>query len=417
MSQFEEWGKKLGDKVSSSIDPALKTKLEHSVNTTLAKAREKAAVLPTPKKSKKSPIAQRFKAPSFWHQPSLLGTLLSPLGRAYGAISALMQSQAVAFRASVPVFCVGGAVLGGAGKTPVAAALAFMCKELGETPHMLSRGYGANIEGSLRVDSTLHTAEQVGDEPLLLARVAPTWVSPQRATSARLAMNDGATVLIMDDGLQHGGIVRDTSFLVIDTDYMLGNGQIFPAGPLREKFVDTLEKSHAIIALGNAPLRLPEACVQAAKKLPVFRANTTPTAAWEAMRNQHVFAFAGLARNEKFFRMCAAAGMQVVDSVSFPDHHPYTRAEAKMMIRRAELLGAIPVTTEKDAVKLHPEERAKITVLPLGLVWENAQSVATFIQGRLASFRAAPPTLLYDAPSTPKTDTTHEYFDDNEFRL
>lgn len=333
----------------------------------------------------------RLTPPAFWHKPTLLGNCLAPIGNLYGAFSALLQSQTVPFRPSIPVICVGNATLGGAGKTPITLALTALLQRLSETPHILSRGYGAEIISTVRVNLQTDTPQTVGDEPLLLARAAPTWANPNRGASARLAMMEDASLLLLDDGLQHGGITRDTSFLVIDTDYGLGNGHIIPAGPLREKLESVLEKSHAIIALGHAPLALP-----LPHTLPVFKAKTIPSPAWESMRNQYVFAFSGLANNEKFFRMCKSLGMHVVDSAGFPDHHPYTRADVKLLLHRAHLLGATPVTTEKDAVKLTEAEREKIVVLPITIAWENEAAITAYLQERLRSFRAAPPTLLYE---------------------
>lgn len=333
----------------------------------------------------------RFRAPGFWHRPSSrLGKLLSPLGTLYGAASTVLQTQTVPFRANLPVLCVGNVTLGGAGKTPATIALTAILQDLGEKPHLLSRGFGAAIASPVRVDLSRHTAKEVGDEPMLLARYAPTWVHPSRAASAKLAMIDDATVLLLDDGLQHGAIQRDTAFLVIDTDYGLGNGYICPAGPLRETLEAALHKSQAIIALGKAPLRLPVAYT-----LPVFRALTRPTAAWESLRDRPVFAFAGLANNSKFFRMCESMGMHILDRESYPDHYDYTRAEVRLLIHRANLLGATVVTTEKDAVKLHPDERAQVHVLPIELVWEDKGAITRFVADALTKFRSAPPTLSF----------------------
>ena len=332
----------------------------------------------------------RLHAPKFWHKPSLLGTLLSPLGKLYGMLSGMMQSQAVPFRTSIPVFCVGNVTLGGAGKTPVTLAITELLHNLKETPHLLSRGYGASVPHPILVDPSRDTPGTVGDEPLILARHAPTWVHANRANSAKRAVTEGASVLVLDDGLQHSSLIRDTCFLVIDTDYGLGNGHIFPAGPLRETLDAALHKSHAIIALGNAPLRLP-----VTHNLPVFRAVATPTPEWEILRNQIVFPFAGLANNSKFFRMCESVGMRITDRASLPDHHIYTRDEAKLLIHRANLLGAIPVTTEKDAVKLHPDERKLVHVLPVTLTWENRMELLQFLITRIADFRNAPPSLMF----------------------
>jgi tetraacyldisaccharide 4'-kinase len=324
----------------------------------------------------------RFSAPRFWHHPSLVGTALSPLGMLYGTISKLMQDYTVPLSAQIPVISVGNVTLGGAGKTPVTLALAEMLSAMGESPHILSRGYGgSSLSEPMQVKPEM-PASHVGDEPLHLSRHFPTWVYPIRAESAMRATKAEASVLLLDDGLQHSSLRRNLSFLVIDSDYGLGNGQIIPAGPLRESLAAALTKTDAVIALGTNPLR-----VKLPENLPQFRAHIALDPLWQTLRGRSVFAFSALANNDKFFRTCTTSGMQLADMVSFPDHHLYTRDEIRHVLHRASLLGATPVTTEKDAVKLTPEERAQVTILPIHVAWENPAAMQQFLRDHCAKAR------------------------------
>ena len=124
-----------------------------------------------------------MREPAFWHAPSSWKShLLRPLGALYGAVAA-QRLRRKGFDAGVPVFCVGNYHVGGAGKTPTVLALAKILRELGETPVVLSRGYGGRRRGPLMVDPMRHGAVDVGDEPLMLASHLPVAVSRWRSRS------------------------------------------------------------------------------------------------------------------------------------------------------------------------------------------------------------------------------------------
>lgn len=322
--------------------------------------------------------------PNFWHQPSLLGTILSPLGTLYGAATIVAQSIHVPAHGELPIITVGNAVLGGAGKTPVTLSLARLLQQMGEQPHLLSRGYGGTKTAlPICVDAAQHNPSIVGDEPLLLSQTAPTWIHKKRVLSAEAAYQHGATVCIMDDGLQHTSLHRDLSLLVIDTHYGNGNGQIFPAGPLREPFARALDKAHALVLIGSNPcsLALPP-------HLPQFRATIVPDNAWHTLRGKPVIAFAGLARPSKFFALCEAQGLRLIETFPFPDHHRYSRNDIAGLLSHAQRAGATLVCTEKDAVKLTPVEREQIQVLPITIAWQNEVALKQFITTELAAIRA-----------------------------
>ena len=188
--------------------------------------------------------------PAFWHRPSsLLSRLLMPLGALYGAIAARRLTR-TGLRAGVPVICVGNYHVGGAGKTPTVIALAGILRSLGETPVVLSRGYGGRLHGPVRVDPHRHTAADVGDEPLMMARTIPVIVSRQRRAGIAPARALGASVILMDDGFQNPALAKDISLIVIDGDRGLGNGRVFPAGPLRAPLPPQLARTDALVIVG-----------------------------------------------------------------------------------------------------------------------------------------------------------------------
>ena len=259
-----------------------------------------------------------MRAPAFWwKEPGAAAALLSPLAAVYGSIAArrLMQPGE---RVGIPVICVGNPTVGGAGKTPTAIAIAKMLTAAGERPMFLTRGYGGRLAGPLTVEAG-HTAVQVGDEPLLLARVAPTIVAEDRVAGARLAANKGASVIVMDDGFQNPSLVKNFSVLVVDARGA-GNGRVLPAGPLRAPLDPQLDRASAIFFVGdNAP------AIEAAARergLPVFHGKLEPDPdAVAAARTKKVLAFAGIGDPEKFFATLSAAGIDAPVRRGFADHH------------------------------------------------------------------------------------------------
>jgi tetraacyldisaccharide 4'-kinase len=308
-----------------------------------------------------------MRAPGFWQTDGLLPRLLSPAASVYAAATALRVARP-GWRAPVPVICCGNVGAGGAGKTTLAL-------DLGERlpgAAFLTRGYGGRVRGVVRVDPERHTAVEVGDEALLLAARAPTYVSPDRAAGARAAIADGARVLVMDDGLQNPTLEKNLSILVIDGATGFGNGRVIPAGPLREPVAVAAARCGAAVLIGDdaagALRMLPTG-------LPVLRARLEPGARARALAGQRVLAFAGIGRPEKFFATLRTAGAELAETESFGDHHPYAEAELCRIADRAEALGVIAVTTPKDAARLPPAWRARFAVGDVALLWDDPQAL------------------------------------------
>jgi tetraacyldisaccharide 4'-kinase len=223
----------------------------------------------------------------------------------------------------------------------------------GRRPFVLSRGYGGTLPGPVQVDPARRRAAEVGDEPLLLARFAPTMVSRDRAAGADAARAAGAGSIVMDDGFQSPGLHKDRSILVVDGRRGIGNGRVFPAGPLRAPLESQLRRAQALLVIGSGQAGDDVAAAAQAHRLPVFHGRLEPDAqALALLKARPVLAFAGIGDPDKFFTTLRDAGIDVRAAVPFPDHHRYRRFEARELIERAERDGLVAVTTEKDLARL-----------------------------------------------------------------
>ena len=299
--------------------------------------------------------------------------LLAPLSSLTAGITARRVARP-GWRAPVPVICCGNATVGGAGKTTLALDLVRRLAARGIAVHCLTRGYGGRVGTVLRVEPGVHPASHVGDEPLLLAAVAPTWVGRDRAAAACAAVAAGAAALVMDDGLQNPGLAKDLAFLVVDGAAGFGNGRLLPAGPLREPVAAAAARCRAAVLIGEdragALAKLPPG-------LPVLR---VALVAEEGFAGQRVLAFAGIGRPGKLAETLAAAGAEVAGLRPFPDHHAYAPAELEGVLAEAAALGAEPVTTPKDAVRLPPGYRKRVRVSSVRLVWRDEETLERLLR-------------------------------------
>lgn len=335
-----------------------------------------------------------MRAPEFWrHGRGLWPRLLMPLARIYARRTAERLRQP-GWTAPVPVICCGNVSAGGAGKTTLAIELAGMLKAHGIAAHLLCRGYGGREKGPLRVDPDRHDSAAVGDEALLLAQAAPTWVGRDRGASARLAVAAGAEALILDDGLQNPTLAKTLSLLVIDGLQGFGNGRVIPAGPLREPVAMGAARCQAAVLIGRD-----EASVAAMLPpgLPVLRARLLPGEGAEAVEGKPVLAFAGIANPDKFFETLGAAGAIVVRRETFADHYPFDDGDLQALAVEAGRLRAELVCTPKDSMRLPPEWRDKVRVVGARLVWDDPMAIALLLAPLFPG--AFPPPAPRPSPS------------------
>lgn len=318
------------------------------------------------------------KPPAFWYDASgagLWGAALSPLGALYGWLSKKRFDLYYPVPMSRPVICVGNLVAGGAGKTPVVLSIVEMMQDRGYNPHILTRGYGGEEPGPLQVAPSRDTAEDVGDEALLLVEQAPTWVSRNRALGAQAAIDTGANLIVMDDGFQNAALYKDFSLLVIDGGAGFGNGHVMPAGPLREEISFGLSRADAVVIVGDDKTGAADT-VRQHRDIPILRAKLVPDADNPDLAGKSVFAFAGIGRPEKFKETIEATGAKLDGWGSYPDHMPYTEADLAELVAAAEAQNAIIVTTTKDYVRLPESIRPKVQKFSVRLEWEDADAVA-----------------------------------------
>lgn len=313
-----------------------------------------------------------MRPPAFWSRPpGALAALLGPLGRIYAGATARRVARR-GMRAAVPVICIGNISVGGTGKTPTVAALVLRLADRGAVPHVISKGYGGRLTETTRIDPARHDAVLAGDEPLLLSAFAPVWVGRDRAQSADAAVAAGATVLVLDDGFQDPALEKDLSVVVVDAERGFGNGQVLPAGPLREPTAVGLARADALLAIGSgdAAMRFREE-LPVTIDIPILRGRLATLATGMAWAGMRAFAFAGIGRPEKFFDTLRSEGAHIVGSRALDDHQPLSDALVSRLAREASDLGAQLVTTEKDAVRLPAQWRTRILTLPVRLEIED----------------------------------------------
>ena len=314
----------------------------------------------------------KLEKPEFWEKDGIKSKLLTPISKIYASQTAKEVSKNP-YKAKIPVICVGNLVVGGAGKTPTVLAIAKLFEK--KKIHFLSRGYGGAENLPAKVESA--DTGKYGDEPVLLSKIAPTWVGRDRSLTAKKAEKEGAKLLIMDDGFQNGTLQKDFSIIVIDGEYGFGNGKVIPAGPLREPIAEGLKRADAVLIIGEKTTKLPSF------DIPVFYAK--PKLIFDDyLKNEDIVAFCGIARPEKFFSSLRIEGLNLVEELSFPDHHDYSEADLRAVFNIASENKAVTVTTEKDAVKITDEKlKMLIKIIKLELEIDKPEELKKLITTKI----------------------------------
>jgi tetraacyldisaccharide 4'-kinase len=319
-----------------------------------------------------------MKPPEFWSNPDdIIAQVLDPIGRIVGAITT-WRAERPGVRAPIRIVSIGGVTVGGAGKTPVTASVAALLRARDENVAVILRGYGGRLRGPVRVDAASHDSADVGDEALLHAADRPTWIAARRIEGCIAAAREGATVAVLDDGHQHPGLHKDLSILVVDGRDPFGNGRVVPAGPLREPPDDAAHRAQALIIVGDDVTDLAS---RVPPHLVVLGADLVPGPEAANLRGQRVVAFAGIGNPKKFFRQLEEIGAQVVARHPFEDHHRFDLADIQPILDEAFSLGAIPITTAKDAVRLPRDQRQQVNVLTARIVWRDEAAVCALLAG------------------------------------
>ncbi|PZP86260.1 MAG: tetraacyldisaccharide 4'-kinase [Azospirillum brasilense] len=311
-----------------------------------------------------------MRTPAWWQRRGLIAQSLRPLAALYALGFRLDRALNPAQHAALPVIGIGNVTAGGAGKTPATLEVVAMLRSMGATPHIISRGYGGSIRTTHRVDPATDRAADVGDEPLLLAAHAPTWVGRDRLASIAAAKAAGATIVVADDAMQHHRLHKDLQLLVVDGGFGFGNGLPLPAGPLREPLAPALARANQLI-LHIGPLTEEQRAAYG-QACPVLQATFQPVGDQAALMQGAWLAFAGIARPQKFYDTLRQMGVNVAGTHDFPDHHPFAPHELEALEHTANAQGLRLITTEKDWMRLAPAWRETIRYLPVQLAFADA---------------------------------------------
>ncbi|EFO34488.1 tetraacyldisaccharide 4'-kinase [Roseibium sp. TrichSKD4] len=332
-----------------------------------------------------------MKAPDFWWSSSttLSAALLSPVSWIYGWISARKMHSKPKGESRLPVVCIGNFVVGGTGKTPFSLMLAELLKNEGLRPGFLLRGYGGSEQGPLLINPDDHVARQVGDEALMLARSGPTIISSDRVAGSRFAEKQEIDVLLMDDGFQNPALKKDLSFVLVDAAYGLGNGKCLPSGPLRAPMSAQIVATDVLVVVGEGQQAEPAIKLASRKGIPIIYARLEPGYV-DDLKNGSLYAFAGIGRPEKFYDTLRALKLDVAETLSFPDHHEFSEAEAQKLLELSEQRHLQLVTTEKDMVRIEtarPEIfrwlATRTEVLPVYMRVPDGERLSHIVQERI----------------------------------
>lgn len=309
---------------------------------------------------------------------------LRPPALVFGA---LVRLRRAAYRAGVlrsrrvgrPVIVVGNLSVGGTGKTPLVMELARLFGERGLRVGIVSRGYGGRARAPMLV-SGADGPEVTGDEAWLMQRRTgcPVAVGRDRVAAARLLAETGAELILSDDGLQHYALARDAEVVVIDAERGLGNGELLPAGPLREPPA-RLAEVEALVLNGGPCAEWPQAIsMRLVPDAAVHIGGSEPPRTLAGFAGQGVHAVAGIGNPGRFFAMLRAHGLQIVEH-PFPDHHVFAAGELEFGDVRPVLM------TEKDAVKCTSFRNARLWYVPVRceLAPLDAQRLLALLLGRI----------------------------------
>jgi tetraacyldisaccharide 4'-kinase len=324
-----------------------------------------------------------MQAPKFWYRSrSWQAILLSPLGVLYAWATARRQKNARPSQIDIPVICIGNLNVGGTGKTPTTIAIAQMLTSRGIAVHIVSRGYGGFLQAVTQVDPRSHRADETGDEPLLMAAFAPTWVANERVEGARAAQNAGADVILLDDGFQDPSLNKNLAIVVVDAARGFGNGRCLPAGPLREPVHVGLKRADVVISIGEpeAQSQFREGSADQVGRIAHLTASLKPIEMGMPWAEGRYLAFAGIGDPEKFFATLRGLGAPLVRTVALDDHQKLARPMIQRLMKEAQSMNAQLVTTEKDAARLPADLRSGILSLPVRLEFDDANELKTLLE-------------------------------------
>lgn len=314
--------------------------------------------------------------PDFWVNDNILSIALTPLSFIYKLLFKIKYSTQIPYKSKIPVICVGNVTIGGTGKTPLCIHIAETLLKKGYHPAFLSRGFGGKSTEPLLVDNQKHFYTDVGDEPLILSKIAPAYISRKRSDGIKLIEKSNCDIVIMDDGLQNNSIYKNISLLVVDGLYGFGNKKLLPSGPMREELNDALNKTDAVIIIGKDNHNISSIITK-----PIFHAKII--SANNNIKENKYLAFAGIGNPQKFYNSLKEANINVIKTLDYPDHFCYSPKDIGNLLKTANSLNAKLITTEKDFLKIPSHLSNNIDVFKISIEFDKQLDFINFIEQKL----------------------------------
>jgi len=329
--------------------------------------------------------------PFWWKKPGSLSLVLKPLAGIYGFWAGRVLKHDRAPTIDSPVLCIGNFTLGGSGKTPVTIAFAKAATAMGRKPGIVSRGTGGTTKRGVHLVDIAHDrARDVGDEPLLLARHAPVIVGVDRLLAAKQLQQLGCDLILMDDGFQSRRLKPDFSLLVVDASRGIGNGCVFPAGPLRAPIELQLAQTHALLVFGKGSASDKIVRQAARRAKPISTADFAPSASHKVAKKKFL-AFAGIGNPQRFFQTIESMGGRLVETRIFADHHFFSPHELQGLTASANAQKLWLATTAKDHIRITTNSQAtelkKLVVFDIEPIFTEPDYLKRILQQTEMRFR------------------------------
>ena len=317
--------------------------------------------------------------PSFWSKKNIVSWLLIAFSWIYQLLGSLRKLLVKPVKLPCFVICIGNISVGGTGKTQLVAWLAKNLRKKNCNFLIVTKGYNSNLRGAKLVES-LDLPSDVGDESKMLSEYGQVLAAKSIKYALPIINDLKPDVVIFDDGMQNPGFFKDLSIVVIDTIRNIGNGRIFPAGPLRESAQSAINRSDIVIMIGN------ELCPNfsliqtiTSSNKPFFKSKIQLVGNIDTSKNY--YAFTAIGDPDRFFRLLNENGINVLATKAFPDHHHYSREEITALVKEADKQTLFLLTTKKDYVKI--SDHTKMLCAEVTLTFDKEEELFQLIYEKI----------------------------------
>ena len=292
----------------------------------------------------------QIKKPVFWSKINIISILLFPFTFIFLCLSSLNNSLKKKYFLKVPTIFIGNIYVGGTGKTPLSIHIFKLLKKKGWKPAIIKKFYKNHID----------------EVNLIRQKVNSLFTGKNRVDLSEEAIRKGHRLLIFDDGLQDASINKDLKIICFNSDDLIGNGFLFPAGPLREK-INSIEEKDIVVINGNKSKNLEKKISSISKEIKIFYSYYEFSKIKSAIKKRKILAFSGIGNPQSFFSLLKKNKFNVVEKFKFPDHYMYKDKDLKKLIDKAKKNNLQLLTTEKDFHRIKYLFKRNIDFLKINL--------------------------------------------------